>query len=91
MYVIFVSQGKLTIEEVCAVLEELNNNEEEEVEAIYIEAPDAGALSGEDSGDEDGGKLENLPHTQLVEECEIVVRKIPTSKRTPTSIWTLKF
>ncbi|XP_067614292.1 uncharacterized protein [Eurosta solidaginis] len=66
---------KLSVEDICAVLEEFNNNEEDEVKAIYIEAPDAGALSGEDSSDEDGGSLENLPHTQLVEESEVVIRK----------------
>lgn len=42
------------------------------VDEIYIEPPDSGALTDEDSGDEDGGGLiDNLPGSQLRAQAEI--------------------
>ncbi|KAK9744399.1 Transposase IS4 [Popillia japonica] len=47
----------------------------DDVDAIYIESPDAGVLTDQDSGDEDGGgTIDNLPGAQLRANAEVVLR-----------------
>ncbi|KAI4471499.1 hypothetical protein MML48_1g20280 [Holotrichia oblita] len=47
----------------------------DDVDAIYIEPPDAGVLTDQDSGDEDGGDtIDNLPGAQLRANAEVVLR-----------------
>ncbi|KAI4471500.1 hypothetical protein MML48_1g17547 [Holotrichia oblita] len=47
----------------------------DDVDAIYIEPPDAGVLTDQDSGDEDGGgTIDNLPGAQLRANAEVVLR-----------------
>lgn len=47
-----------------------------DVSDIYIEPPDAGILTDEDSGDEDGGGLlDNLTVPQLPPKAEVILRR----------------
>lgn len=56
------------------ILEELERPESEfqNIDTIYIQPPDADILSDEDSGDEDGGMLDNLSRRQLAVPAEVV-------------------
>lgn len=50
--------------------------EEDDVEALYIEPPEPNIESDEDSGDEDrGGVIDNLTARQLTAAAELVIRK----------------
>lgn len=67
----------LTVAEVVELLEadvHLDEDENVEVQDVFIAPPPANELSDEDSGDEDtGGFLDNLPRNQLMSEAEAVL------------------
>ncbi|XP_036341576.1 piggyBac transposable element-derived protein 3-like, partial [Rhagoletis pomonella] len=73
-----ILNASLSLQEALDFLEELCSDDESgapaNVQALYIQPPRIeGDLSGEDSGDDDGGLPDNLCPAQLKSGCEIVL------------------
>lgn len=65
----FVHFRSLTVQQILAALE----NDDDDVDAIFIEPPEAAVVSDEDSADEDAsGLVDNLSGRQLRSHAEVV-------------------
>ncbi|KAK4877378.1 hypothetical protein RN001_009884 [Aquatica leii] len=67
---LFFASGGLTLEEAL----QMAYNDDLDVDQIYIEPPEGGAITDEDSGEEDeGGLVDNLSRNQLNAQVQLVL------------------